>query len=375
MAQSGQQLQNGPPAQNEQPAQIERHDTKVTQDDAERPIFIVVPGIMGTELLVRDKHYAWNIEKAAGAKYGWYKAKELSIENKLTVGELLDQGLDYIEVPGYGWFLEHLSIYGDVYYYAYDWRHRVQYHVAPCAKGILALRESNPGRRLILIGHSMGGLICRRALSMYDGVEGAITNFVPLGVPVGGSTMAVERAYNGFGWWLPNRRKLTQVLQQFGSIMDDLWPSYPWLREHGKTVLVDRAPPGKPTRPPPAYELSYSWKQYVSRHHHGVHVKGHNVETAAINLHQLDVEADYRAKTVGYHCDKISTPHTMEERSKSTQKVMGRYKLMEDEHKDGDGTVVALASVGIPTKHKVKHQHFVADEIMVKEIVALAQAL
>lgn len=65
----------------------------------------------------------------------------------------------------------------------------------------------------------------------------------------------------------------------------------------------------------------------------------------------------------------------MEERSKSTQKVLGRYKLMEDEHRDGDGTVVAHASIGIPTKHKVKHQHFVADEIMVKEIVALAQAL
>lgn len=184
---------------------------------------------MGTELLVREKHYAWNIEKAAGAKYGWYKAAELSIEKKLTVGELLDQGLGYIGVPGYGWFLEHLSGHGDVYYYAYDWRHRVQYHVAPCAKGILALREGSPGRRLILIGHSMGGIICRRTLAMYDGVEGAIANFVPLGVPVGGSIMAVERAYNGFGWWLPNRRKLTKVLQQFGSIMDDLWLTYPWL--------------------------------------------------------------------------------------------------------------------------------------------------
>lgn len=43
----------------------------------------------------------------------------------------------------------------------------------------------------------------------------------------------------------------------------------------------------------------------------------------------------------------------MEERSKSTQKVLGRYKLMEDEHKDGDGTAVAHASIGIATKHKV----------------------
>lgn len=367
--------QTDQPAQDGQSAPIERHDTKITQDDAERPIFIVVPGIMGTELLAREKHYAWNIEKAAGAKYGWYRAAELSIEKPLTVGELLDQGLDYIEVPGYGWFLEHLSGHGDVYYFAYDWRHRVQYHVAPCAKGILALRESNPGRRLILIGHSMGGLICRKALAMYDGVEGAISNFVPLGVPVGGSTMAVERAYNGFGWWLPNRHKLTKVLQQFGSIMDDLWPTYPWLREHGKTGLVERPPPDKPTRPPPAYELSFAWKQYVSRHHHGVHVKGQNVETAAVNLHELATEADFRAKTIGYHCDKIQTPHTMEERSKSTQKVLGRYKLLDDGHKDGDGTVVAHASIGIATKHKVKHQHFVADEIVVKEIVALAQAL
>ncbi|KAL7924365.1 Alpha/Beta hydrolase protein [Trichoderma austrokoningii] len=337
MAQTEQQIPSSQPVQEGQSAPIERHDTKITQNDAERPIFIVVPGIMGTELLVREKHYAWNIEKAAGAKYGWYKAAELSIDKRLTVGELLDQGLDYIEVPGYGWFLEHLYGHGDVYYYAYDWRHRVQYHVAPCAKGILALRESNPGRRFILIGHSMGGLICRRALAMYDGVEGAISNFVPLGVPVGGSTMAVERAYNGFGWWLPNRHKLT------------------------KTGLVARPPPGKPKRPPPAYELSFAWKQYISRHHHGVHVKGQNVETATVNLEELATEADFQAKTAGYHCDKIQTLHTMEERSKSTQKVFGRYKLLEE-------------GIGIATKHKVKHQHFVADEIIVKEIVALAQA-
>lgn len=34
-------------------------------------------------------------------------------------------------------------------------------------------------------------------------------------------------------------------------------------------------------------------------------MKGHNVETAAVSLYELAAEADFRAKTVGYHCDKI----------------------------------------------------------------------
>lgn len=51
MAQPGQQMQNSQLAEEGQSAPIERHDTKITQDDAERPIFIVVPGIMGRSYL------------------------------------------------------------------------------------------------------------------------------------------------------------------------------------------------------------------------------------------------------------------------------------------------------------------------------------
>lgn len=175
---------------------------QIQEQRVSRPIFIVVPGIMGTELIVRKgpviwmNRWAWNIDKAARAKMGQYRGEKLNIVNTLIVGDLLSQGLDYIQVPGYGWLLPRLgevSGGADVYTFSYDWRYCVSHHAEPLAKGILKIHEEDNTRRIILIGHSMGGLICKKAIEEYDGVEAAITKFLALAVPFRGSTEAVER--------------------------------------------------------------------------------------------------------------------------------------------------------------------------------------
>jgi triacylglycerol esterase/lipase EstA (alpha/beta hydrolase family) len=176
-------------------AQATEQEAQIANQEAQSPIFIVVPGIMGTELLVpggNRTHRAWDTQKAALAKMGLYRGRRLNIQNSLNAGDLLSQGLYHIQVPGYGWLLRELTKVGDVYTFSYDWRYRVMYHTAPLARGILNLHNENP-RRIILIGHSMGGLICKKAVEKYVGVEEAITKFIALAVPFDGSAVAVDR--------------------------------------------------------------------------------------------------------------------------------------------------------------------------------------
>lgn len=149
---------------------------------AQRPIYSIVPGIMGSELLDTKGHYAGNLPVAVCMNPGIDMGERLKITEHLTVGELLGQGLEDQHIPGYGWFIEELARHGDVYTFPHDWRHRVQYHAKHLARGILKVHEDGNGRPIILVGHSMGGLVCKEALNAYEGVKEAVTKFVALAI-------------------------------------------------------------------------------------------------------------------------------------------------------------------------------------------------
>ncbi|KAL6894713.1 Alpha/Beta hydrolase protein [Trichoderma evansii] len=323
----------------------------MTQNKKEKPqppIFIVVPGIMGTELLVEEGHFAWNILIAGAVTGHAYTGEHLTNPN-LLIGDLLGRGLDNIHVPGYGWFLDQLARYGHVCTLNYDWRYRVKYHAKPLAKGILKLHENNSNRPIILIGHSMGGLICLRAIYQYEGVKEAITTFVPLAVPVGGSTMAPERAYNGFGWG-GNQDEIKEVLRGFGSVMNDLWPKYPWFHEHRRDPLIRSPPPAGIPLPPPTHEVLALVQRATPEDYQGM------------ADYAREETANYKFK--GFRCDKIKTSHSMKKRV-----FTDGYRVSIRERRMGDGTVLAAQSIGTTISHAVKHRRFVNDQEIFDKIV------
>lgn len=77
----------------------------------------------------------------------------------------------------------------DVVLHDYDWRR----DLGTLAHALAARIEADPGGELVLIGHSMGGLLARAALTQCTPDAGRrITRVIGLGVPHGGSIGAVQ---------------------------------------------------------------------------------------------------------------------------------------------------------------------------------------
>jgi pimeloyl-ACP methyl ester carboxylesterase len=73
--------------------------------------------------------------------------------------------------------------------YDYDWRH----DVSASARALATRLERDPAESLILLGHSMGGLLARAALELCaPATRARVTRVIGLGAPHGGSIGAVQ---------------------------------------------------------------------------------------------------------------------------------------------------------------------------------------
>ena len=163
--------------------------------DAPIPPVVIVPGILGSQLLDAEGDEAW---LGLGNMVG---AHDIALPARLPLGEARDGlspggllGVDHILPRLFGF-----SEYGDLvavlesagfvrdgvegrsyHVYGYDWRR----DLVESARGLgsflerLAAERGRPGERFCVIGHSMGGLVARLFLR-YGGVD-----------PTGGSRQA-----------------------------------------------------------------------------------------------------------------------------------------------------------------------------------------
>lgn len=174
---------------------------------------VIVPGILGSELILEDT----DPSKAMKSRLIWGEdlnviwhslavQPNLLTSDKVRAGKLLrylsgfpfplNWKNNWKRVPVYGPLFEHLSKkYNvregiDLLEFGYDWR--------SCnvksgeALGEFLLRRTEPEDRLVLIAHSMGGLVCRALLAnpAYSSVEARISKVIQLGTPVLGSPKA-----------------------------------------------------------------------------------------------------------------------------------------------------------------------------------------
>ncbi|WP_349970016.1 alpha/beta hydrolase [Pseudomonas caspiana] len=169
-------------------------------------IVILVPGIMGTTLLATDAdgkpEEVWPptpYEAVMG-----YKRLDLLTRPDLKVGEPINKVACY---NFYSLLREHFDDLGFKntdkgkrrIEFGYDWRQDNFDSAQKLAKLLEKLHTQEPGARVTLVGHSMGGLVSRLLLEQAQNQKqpwfACITQLITLGTPHLGAPLALARIF------------------------------------------------------------------------------------------------------------------------------------------------------------------------------------
>lgn len=229
-----------------------------------KDVVVMIPGIGGSALS-KDGKEIWSFTPGAALRGLFSAGKTIrrlqlgdddpdadDLGDGIQATRLLPDfhlvpGLDW-RIDGYGRFAQQVqarfdAVPGKNYFeLPYDWRrdNRV-------AARLLARRSKrwlddwrdssgNPDAKLIIVGHSMGGIVARLFLELHNGWKDTRT-LITLGTPYSGSVNALNFLANGFRkGWGPFTVDLSDTIRSFTSVYQ-LLPSYRCLRGPGDTWL------------------------------------------------------------------------------------------------------------------------------------------
>jgi pimeloyl-ACP methyl ester carboxylesterase len=185
-------------------------------------VVVLLPGIMGS-VLQRDGRDVWAPSAGAAMRALWSlgrSLKQLQLHDDPWDKDDLGDGVvatrlapDLHLVPGL-WSIDGYSAIGDMIKQKFDVVPGVTYNELPydwrrdnrvaaralhrlAEEKLAIVRKDNPQAKLILIGHSMGGLVARYFLECMDGWKDT-RMLVTFGTPHRGSLNAVDFLANGF---------------------------------------------------------------------------------------------------------------------------------------------------------------------------------
>ena len=160
--------------------------------------------------------------------------------------------------------------------FAYDWRRDNRVHARRLARESQVWlkswreRSGNKDAKLVLIGHSMGGIICRQFLELHEGWK-STRLFISFGTPYRGSLNGLNFVANGMTKKLGpvTLLNLTDVLRSFTSVYQ-LLPIYPCIDAGGGELVrvteVDGVPGLDPQRARAALDFHRTIQQAVEEH-------------------------------------------------------------------------------------------------------------
>ena len=217
-------------------------------------VIVLLPGITGS-VLQKDGKDVWALSGGAvvkGLTSVGGSLKGLALEGDDPDADDLGDGITATrivpdvhlipglwKIDGYGKVAKTIRDQFDVqpgvnfFEFPYDWRRDNRVHARRLAREshewlrAWRQRSGNDEARLVLIGHSMGGLICRYFLEVLDGWK-QTRLLITFGTPYRGSLNAVDFIANGMRKKLGpiTLLNLTEVLRSFTSIYQ-LLPIYP----------------------------------------------------------------------------------------------------------------------------------------------------
>ena len=233
-------------------------------------VIVLLPGIMGSTLRQRNKMvWAPTLSAAAHAVGSFAKSvKALTLPDGIgddapsdtdEGGGVVPVGLfpDIHVIPGlwtahlgYGkleaWLENYFGLTrvtpggppGNLLPFPYDWRLSIRYNgrrLAQEAGGVLERWRAQKGRyaeaRLVLLAHSMGGLVARWAIDR-EGLAADTRRLITLATPHRGSFLAVDRLVNGVrvGWGPLTLLSLTAFARSLPGLYH-LLPEYACLQD------------------------------------------------------------------------------------------------------------------------------------------------
>ena len=229
--------------------------------DTMKDVVVLIPGIGGS-VLQRDGKDVWAFGAGAalrGVLTLGRSIKRLQLDGDdpeaddlgdgITAPRLMSDlhvvpGLDW-KIDGYGHIRERLMGQFDLrpgrnyFELAYDWRRDNRVAARALARQSKQWledwrRTGDPDAKLVLIGHSMGGIVARLFLEEHGG-HADTRALITFGTPYSGSLNALRFLHAGFRkGWGPFTIDLSAMLRSFTSVYQ-LLPSYRCLRGEGGT--------------------------------------------------------------------------------------------------------------------------------------------
>jgi pimeloyl-ACP methyl ester carboxylesterase len=257
-----------------------------------RDIVVVLPGIMGS-VLRKDARDVWALSGAAllsGLKTLGGSIKDLELKGDSESAESLDDGIEAArilpdthlipglwKIDGYSGLTEALAkefvlLPGRNYFeFAYDWRRdnrAAARRLARLSKDWLASWRRNsgdPNAKLILVAHSMGGLISRYFLEVLEGWRDTRA-LITFGTPYRGSLNALNFLVNGMrkGLGTINVLDISSMLRSFTSVYQ-LLPIYPCYDPGTGKLLRLTESSGIPHLDPRRVSDAYEFHQQIQR--------------------------------------------------------------------------------------------------------------
>jgi pimeloyl-ACP methyl ester carboxylesterase len=222
-----------------------------------KDVIVLIPGIGGS-VLSKDNTDIWSFTPGAalrGILSRGKTIKKLQLDGDNPDEDDLGDGVratrlvpDFHLVPGLNWrvdgyerFAQQVQqrfsvIPGQNYFeFPYDWRRDNRVAARKLAREstqwLTNWKQSsgNADAKLVIIGHSMGGIVARLFLEFHEGWKDTRT-LITLGTPYSGSVNALNFLANGFRkGWGPFTVDLSDTLRSFTSVYQ-LLPSYKCLR-------------------------------------------------------------------------------------------------------------------------------------------------
>jgi len=227
-----------------------------------RHLIVVVPGIGGSVLESPDGLSTWSLG-AADLLCNVIDFENLALDREFVptrpVDDLVVLG-PWLLIPGYSGLTHHLrSQFGnglrvvdhrdgrpvprdvDVLRVAYDFRRSVVEAADVLGRAVTAA-VGGSGRRVVVVAHSMGGLVARYWVGCREGWRHCRA-LITLGTPHRGAPRALDWLVNGAGVGPFRSPSATRVLREWPSV-HELLPQYPAvLPEQGEAVEVDGVAP------------------------------------------------------------------------------------------------------------------------------------
>lgn len=221
---------------------------------------VLVPGIMGSALYdTQANRWLWGLRPRVLAR-AWSRDDGMA-GLAVTGGELAGESTrvratGLLTVPAFGPVLAGVEPYtrlvravrqvvpdrAAVLEFPYDWRLSVRHNA-----GLLAVeldnhltawrrRSGRPDARVVLVAHSMGGLLCQQ-LTTISGAMDPVRAVITLGTPFDGAAKAAVILAEGVGTPLPAQR-LRRIARTMPGIYD-LLPSYRCVDEGDDVRLLE----------------------------------------------------------------------------------------------------------------------------------------